>query len=91
MSRLYDIRTGESYMTEVNALRHYLVKARKLLKSNDANKKRQFVDEVARGCNLNISCCDSCDCEDFGMCGLRHTSIPSDVLINNYCYISYVK
>ena len=47
MSRLTNLRTGETIMTEMNALRHYLAKGKKALKSNDYERMKKIWNDAS--------------------------------------------
>lgn len=47
MSRVENLVTGERIMTEGNALKHYLAKGKKALKSNDYERMRSIWNEAA--------------------------------------------
>lgn len=75
-------------MTEGNALRHYLAKGKKALKSNNYDRMRKLQSEasgIIDGCP-----CYKCPHDDFGYCGLRHSDISEEEIFVKYCFPSVV-
>lgn len=89
MSRIKNICTGETYMTDGNALRHYVVKARKALKSEDYNMMKQVWKNACE--TLNPDLCACCCEDDIGYCGLRKSNISEEEKFVNYCFPSFLK
>ncbi len=89
LSRYTNIITGEKYMTEQNALRHYISKAYKSQKRQEF-EEMQLLWREAAGC-IDIYCCDKCQYDDFGYCGLRHTDISEEEKFKKYCFNGFVR
>lgn len=89
MSRIENLYTGERYMTEGNALRHYVVKARKALKSGDYNIMKQVWKDACK--ILNPEMCECCSEDDIGYCGLRRSSISEEEKFVKHCFPSFLK
>lgn len=89
MSKVKNIFTGERYMTEQNALRHYVVKGRKALKSGNYDKMHKVWKDSL--CELNIELCRWCIYDDFDYCGLRREPIDEKEKFVKYCFPSYLK
>ena len=89
MSKVQNIFTGELFMTEQNALRHYVVKGRKALKSGDYEKMHKVWKDAQH--ELNVELCKYCIYDDFDYCGLRRESIDKKEMFVKYCFPSYLK
>ena len=87
MSRVENLVTGERMMTESNALRHYLAKSKKALKSNDYERMKKICDEAASVIDCGL--CYKCPQDDIGYCGLRRNSdISKEEKFVKYCFPS---
>lgn len=90
MSRVENIVTGERIMTEGNALRHYLAKGKKALKSNDYERMRSIWNEAASVIDCGL--CYKCPQDDIGYCGLRRNSdISEEEKFVKYCFPSVLE
>lgn len=89
LSRYTNLNTGEKYMTEQNALRHYISKAYKVRKRQKFEEMYSLWHEAA-GC-IEIYYCDKCEHDDFGYCGLRHIGISEEEKFKKYCFNGFVK
>ena len=89
LSRYTNLNTGEKYMTEQNALRHYISKAYKVRKRQKFEEMYSLWHEAA-GC-MEIYYCYKCEHDDFGYCGLRHTNISEEDKFKKYCFNGFVK
>ncbi len=89
MSRQKNIYTGETYMTEGNALRHYVVKARKALKSGEYQRMKEVWNQSCRV--LNPDMCSCCSEDDIGYCGLRRSDISEEEKFVKYCFPNFLK
>lgn len=83
------MNTGEKYMTEQNALRHYISKAYKVRKRQKFEEMYSLWHEAA-GC-IEIYCCYKCEHDDFGYCGLRHIGISEEERFKKYCFNGFVR
>lgn len=89
MSKQVNIITGERFMTEGNALRHYVVKGRKVLKNGDYQKMKEVWNQANKILNPNM--CGCCSDDDIGYCGLRHSSISEEEKFIAHCFPSFLK
>lgn len=89
MSRYKDLVTGKSYMTEKNALRHYLSKAIKEKKRNNYEEMWKLYCEATR--ILEIDYCYKCSMDDFGYCGLRRMKITDEERFCKYCFDGFIR
>lgn len=73
-------------MTEQNALRHYIAKGKRALRSGDYDRMRKIWSEA---CGiLDSSICYKCRHDDFGYCGLRHSDMGEEEIFVRYCFPS---
>lgn len=86
-----NIYDGSRHMTEINAARHYLMRAIKLGKYGGYIEKEKLIKEAMREFSLDIDICSYCACDDFGYCGLRHEKIEESVKIEKYCFNAFIK
>ena len=85
MSRVENIITGERMMTDGNALKHYLAKGKKALKSNDYERMKKIWNEAASVIDCGL--CYKCPQDDIGYCGLRRNSdIREEEKFIKYCF-----
>lgn len=94
MSKVTNIRTGEKLMTSQNALRHFVIKGRKALKTGDYEKMHEVWKEslnVLAMSDINPDLCHYCLEDDFGYCGLRKDNILEKDKFVRYCFPSYLK
>lgn len=89
MSKQVNIITGERFMTEGNALRHYIVKGRKALKSGDYQKMKEIWNQSCK--ILNPDMCHCCNEDDIGYCGLRRSNLSEEDKFTKYCFPSFIK
>lgn len=89
MSRQRNIYTGETYMTEGNALRHFVVKARKAIKTGDYHIMKQIWNQACE--ILEPDMCIHCMEDDIGYCGLRRSKISEEEKFVTYCFPSFLK
>lgn len=92
MSRRKNIITGETYMTEQNALRYYIVRADRLLLFDSNNYTRAFeLYNKSKDC-LDIVGCNSCDFDDIGYCYFRgKNSIDEVEQFMKHCFPCWIK
>lgn len=84
MSKVIDLMTGERKMTKQNAIRHYLSKGKKALKSNNYLLMKKIWEDASDV--LDVELCDFCIQDDFGYCGLRKTNISDEEKFVKYCF-----
>lgn len=93
MSRIRKLTTGDTVMTQGNALRHYIAKGDKLLKRIEkaecAEQLEQLYSEVQKLLSEAANVLDCCGCEhcpddDFGYCSLRHHVITIHTTDSDY-------
>ncbi len=89
MSRQRNIVTGETYMTEKNALRHYLSKAYKAKKRQNYDEMWNLYCEATR--ILDIDVCYKCSQDDLGYCGLRRSNISDEEKFVKYCFDGFIR
>lgn len=90
MGRVENLITGKRIMTEGNALRHYLAKGKKAIKSNNYERMKTIWDEAANV--IDCSLCYKCLQDDIGYCGLRRNSdISEEEKFVKYCFPSVLK
>ena len=89
MSRYTNIATGEKYMTEQNALRHYISKAKKAKNRQNYEEMHKLYSE-ATGI-LDIDYCFQCSQDDFGYCGLRREKISQEDMFMKYCFDGFIR
>lgn len=92
MSRVKNIITGKTYMTEQNALRYYIVRARRLLQYDKSNYQRAInLYNESKDC-LDIVGCNSCDFDDIGYSYFRGiNSIDEKERFINHCFKCWIK
>ena len=73
-------------MTEGNALRHYLAKGKKALKSNDYERIRSIWNEAANVIDCGL--CYKCPQDNIGYCGLRYSDVSGEEKFVKYCFPS---
>lgn len=74
-------------MNKMNALRHYLSKAKKALKA-----KRYDTDLVSNiESELDDAFCNDCIHEDFGYCALRNSNMTDEEAFMNFCLPNMIK
>lgn len=89
MSRVENIVTGERMMTEGNALRHYLAKGKKTIKSNDYERMKTIWNEATKV--IDCSSCYKCPQDDIGYCGLRYSDVSEEQKFVKYCFPSVLE
>lgn len=89
MSRVRNLVTGEKMMTEQNALRYYLSRAKKAKIRKDYNEMWNLYSEATRV--LNIDYCFKCSQDDFGYCGLRGSNILQEEIFVKYCFDGFIR
>lgn len=91
MSKRINIRTGERMMTEKNALRHYLSRARKVRERNDYDEMRRLYNEALDVIDVDI--CYKCSEDDFGYCGLRgnRSTLSEEEKFKTYCFNGFIR
>lgn len=90
MSRCVDYTTGKTYMTEINAMRHYLSKGKKALKRGNYEEMKELHCKAVEILDCERAC-DVCGYDDFGYCGLRSASIPYEEIFSTICFPSLLK
>lgn len=103
MSRIRVLTTGETIMTQGNALRHYIAKSDKLLKrietadKEDTGQLEDLYSQVQRLLSeaskvLDCGGCEFCMDDDLGYCGLRRErSIKEPEKTLFHCFPATVK
>lgn len=76
-------------MTEQNALRHYISKAKKARKRNNYSEMWKIYSE-ATGI-IDVDCCYKCIQDDFGYCGLRRSHISNEERFMKYCFDGFIR
>lgn len=90
ISRITNIYTGKKYMTEVNALRHYISKGEKALKTKNYENMKKIWNNAAD--ILDTQLCYKCSMDDFGYCGFRRDNTISEKdMFMEYCFPSLIK
>ena len=91
MSRITNIYTGERIMTEKNALRHYLAKAKKAKKRNNYEEMRNIYEDATN--ILDVDICYKCPQDDLGYCGLRgnRSSLTWEEIFQKYCFDGFIR
>ena len=90
MSRVENLVTGERIMTEGNALRHYLSKGKKALKSNDYERMKKIWNDASS--IIDTGLCFRCIHDDIGYCGLRRNSdITEEEKFVKFCFPSVLE
>ena len=90
LSRVTNLRTGETMMTEMNALRYYLAKGKKALKSNDYERMKKIWNDASSVIDAGLCFC--CIHDDIGYCGLRRNSdITEEEKFVKFCFPSVLK
>lgn len=89
MSRVANIYTGEKLMTEKNALRHYLSKAKKAKKRNNLDEMKKIYSDATK--ILTIDFCYKCQNDDIGYCGLRHSNLSWDEIFQKFCFDGFIR
>ena len=89
MSRYVNLVTSERYMTEQNALRHYLSKAKKARKRNNYSEMWKIYSDATR--IIDVDYCYKCSQDDFGYCGLRREKISNEEQFMKYCFDGFIR
>lgn len=89
MSRYTNLLTGKKIMTEQNALRHYISKAKKARKRNDYSEMWKIYSEATEIIDINY--CHKCLYDDFGYCGLRNNKISNKEIFIKYCFDGFIR
>ena len=89
MSRYLNLVTSERCMTEQNALRHYLSKAKKARKRNNYTEMWKIYSDATR--IIDVDYCYKCSQDDFGYCGLRRDKISNEERFMKYCFDGFVR
>ena len=89
MSRYLNLISGERIMTEQNALRHYISKAKKLRKNHNYETMQKLYSEATE--IINIDCCHKCSQDDFGYCNLRNSDISNEDKFIKYCFDGFIR
>ena len=89
MSRYTNLITGEKYMTEQNALRHYISMAYKARKRQNYDEMHKLFSE-ATGI-IDVDYCFKCSQDDFGYCGLRREKISHEEMFMKYCFDGFIR
>lgn len=90
MSKYINHLTGKSYMTEVNAMRHFLSKGKKALKRGNYEEMKEIHCKAVEILDCERAC-DICSHDDFGYCGLRSASITHEEMFTTICFPSLLK
>ena len=89
MSRYLNLFTSERYMTEQNALRHYLSKAKKARKRNNHSEMWKIYSDATM--IIDVDYCYKCSQDDFGYCGLRREKISNEERFMKYCFDGFIR
>lgn len=89
MGRYTNLVTGKKFMTEQNALRHYISKAKKARKGNDYSEMWKIYSEATE--IIDVDYCYKCSQDDFGYCGLRKDKISNEERFMNYCFDGFIR
>lgn len=89
MSRYVNLVTSERYMTEQNALRHYMSKAKKARKRNNYSEMWKIYSDATR--IIDVDYCYKCSQDDFGYCGLRREKISNEEIFMKYCFDGFIR
>lgn len=90
MSKRTNLSTEAKLMTEKNALRHYISKSNKALKTNDYEKCHKVWCDAQSETNAEM--CKFCSANDFGYCEFRRDStITKENMFMWYCFPSWLK
>lgn len=89
MSKRVDIRTNERYMTEINAIRHYLSLGKRALKEGNWERAYRIWEEACR--MTDTSTCYKCIHDDIGYCGLRRSNMQEREKFMRFCFPSVLK
>ena len=76
-------------MTEQNALRHYISKAKKARKRNDYSEMWKIYSEATE--IIDVDYCYKCSQDDFGYCGLRKDRISNEERFTKYCFDGFIR
>ena len=76
-------------MTEQNALRHYISKAKKARKRNDYSEMWKIYSEATK--ITYVDYCYKCPHDDFGYCGLRKDKILNEERFMKYCFDGFIR
>ena len=76
-------------MTEQNALRHYISKAKKVRKRNDYSEMCKIYSEASE--IIDVDYCYKCSQDDFGYCGLRKDKISNEERFMKYCFDGFIR
>ena len=76
-------------MTEQNALRHYISKAKKAQKKQNLQEMKMLIEEATK--ILTIGFCYKCNYDDFGYCALRNSDIQEEEKFKKYCFLAVIK
>ena len=90
MGRYTNHLTGKTYMTEVNAMRHFLSKGKKALKRGSYEEMKEIHYKAVEILDCERAC-DVCNYDDFGYCGLRSASITDEEKFITICFPSLLK
>ena len=89
MSRYTNLITGEKYMTEQNALRHYISKAKKAKQRNNFKEMWKLYSQATK--IIDVDYCYKCPYEDFGYCRLRKSHISEEEKFIKHCFDGFIK
>lgn len=89
LSRYTNIISGEKYMTEQNALRHYISKAHKVQKRQNFEEMYSLYSEATK--YINVDFCYKCVNDDFGYCGLRRKKTTWVERFTKYCFDGFIR
>lgn len=89
LSRRTNLITGEKYMTEQNALRHYISKAKKSKCRNNFEEMWELYSQATK--ILHVDYCYKCHYEDFGYCGLRKSYTSEEEKFIKHCFDGFIK